>query len=631
MQVLSLKIENLKSIRELEISFEDVTALMGANNAGKSTVLKAMELFFSASVNLSDDDYHKRSVDQILITLTFGLLTPAEREEFGSAVIDNTITIQRSLGPTHENHLQYSVLTNVFPGFEGIRLETNKTTKRVEFNRLADAIEGLERARNDQSVEDNMKAWEAENTDQLELRFLRGFFGAPNVANGKLKKKTALHFIPAVADADQEASKSKSPLIKLLSDISRQIYENRQEVQTFITKVNADFEELVAPDNFPQLASISESLTTSIQQYYKDSKLTANWQNQEGIKVQFPQPVIQIEDQGFPSSLANVGHGLQRAALFAIIQFLAEQDAQEDGDRFEEPQSDIILLIEEPEIYQHPHKQELISQAFYEICEDFSESTGIRFQIVFTTHSEKFIGISKFQSARILRRDSVDEIICHSASSISVKECCAHFAALLDKEPISEDAFEAKMHIFTREVCEGFFAEKVILVEGVTDKAIMDGYYQHLGRNRLAEGISIIQMDGKTKMDKPFYIFNKLGIPTFCIFDSDANKPPKKQKPAPNLLLQKIACADHPVEFPDGVFANFAAYENNLETYLKSVLEDGFEEDFDALSEEYGLPKSDILKTPMALTHVFARALEEGKVFEKLDSIVKAVDSTQSF
>ena len=289
------------------------------------------------------------------------------------------------------------------------------------------------------------------------------------------------------------------------------------------------------------------------------------------------------------------------------------------------------MLIEEPEIYQHPHKQELISQAFYEICEGFSESTGIRFQIVFTTHSEKFIGISKFQSARILRRECVDEIINHSASSVSVKDCCAHFATLLDKEPISEDAFEAKMHIFTREVCEGFFAEKVILVEGVTDRAIMDGYYQHLGRNRLAEGISIIPMDGKTKMDKPFHIFNKLGIPTFCIFDSDANKPAKKQKPAPNVLLQKIACADNPVDFPDGVFANYAAYEDNLEAYLKSVLGDEFEADFEALSEEYGLPKADILKTPMALNNVFARALAKGKVFEKLDRIVAAVNAAQSF
>lgn len=567
MQIDKLEIRNLRSIEYIEIGFEKVTALLGSNNAGKSTVLRALQIFFDSAPKVEDDDFHKRAAQEIEVSITFRDTTPAEVEGFGAAILDGKMTVSRKfLKDKGDQHLAYSVMAKSYRPFEPIRQETNKTKKRADFNALADATDDLERATSADDADAKMVAWEAAHPERLELMSVGGFFGFPNVANGKLRKKTSVHFVPAVADASEQTSDPRrSPIIVLLADIAKQIYENRQEVQDFVAQANTNFSELVSPARFPELANISGRLTETIQKYYQGSRLLADWEVDQGIKVTFPQPVIRIEDNGFLSGLQNVGHGLQRASLFSVIEFLATSSAQPGAELFAEAQSDIILLVEEPEIYQHPIKQLVINDAFHLICQNFSAQTGIRFQIVFATHSEKFIGISKFHSARILRKHTEEDHSRHTASSLNLRECSEYFANLLNRQAMADEAFEAKMHIFSRELCEGFFADKVILVEGVTDKAILEGAYRAAGRDVRAEGISIIPVDGKNKLDKPFYIFGKLGIPTFAVFDSDARKGQGNRRIPCNHILQKIAGVEAPEDLPSGCFDRFAAFEGNIE------------------------------------------------------------------
>lgn len=630
MRIKKLLVKNLRSIKELEVGFDAVTALIGSNNVGKSTVLKALEIFFEAAPRLNPDDYHNRDDEDIEVIVEFADLVPAEIEEFGTAVVSNTLTVKRVFSKQRDDDLQYEALANTFPPFAEIRSISNKTDRRSKFNEIASLTDGLATVRTADAADEAMLEWEAAHPAELELAFRRGFFGAPNVASGKLKKKTSLHLVPAVADAkDETGDPKKSPIISLLSEISKQIYENRKEVIDFVERAREQFSELVDPQKIPELGGISDLLTSAVRRYYKDSKLLADWQLQEGVAVDFPKPTIRVEDHGFQTVLENVGHGLQRASLFAIIQFLAERSLSESQeDDFDQAQSDIILLVEEPEIYQHPHKQLVISDAFHAICESFSKSTGIRFQVIFTTHSEKFVGIHRFQSARILRKLDGLGSPSHSAKSVSVSQCSEYFAALLGKEPMSDEAFEAKMHIFSREVCEGFFAEKVILVEGVTDKAVIEGFYRNKGINAVAEAIAIVAVEGKTKMDKPLYVFSSLGIPTYPVFDSDLRKGHQKRRPAANRLLQQIVGVDQPSDFPNGVFPRFCAFEGNLETYLKERIgEDEYLAIFGEISEEFGLSTDDLCKTPLAVARLVERGVGAGKSFEIFDELLHAVDN----
>ena len=47
MQIGRIAIRNFRCLEEISVDFGNLTSLVGANNAGKSTILKAIDIFFS--------------------------------------------------------------------------------------------------------------------------------------------------------------------------------------------------------------------------------------------------------------------------------------------------------------------------------------------------------------------------------------------------------------------------------------------------------------------------------------------------------------------------------------------------------------------------------------------------------
>lgn len=629
MQIKSIEVKNLRALKSVSLSFESLTALLGANNAGKSSILKSIDLFFEASPKITREDFCSLGdAEQIEITLTFHRLTAGEVVEFSTAVIEGEVTISRLLSLDANESGHYSVLAKTFSGFDEIRDETNGTKKRSLYNKIRAEYELPEIATfND--IPAAFQAWENANPAKLESKKVRGFFGAINVANGKLKKKTGVHLVPAVRDvAVETADPKRGAVISLLADVARQTFENRKDIAEFIEGAKKKFSELADPEKVPQLSGISSLLTASIQKFYADSKLSALWEPGEGVSVTYPSARLVVDHGGVTTDLSRVGHGLQRAAVFSIVQFLAEQRSNNDiAGEFPEAASDIILLVEEPEIYQHPAKQLVIYDAFKNITGGHNKATGIRVQIIYTTHSEKFVRMSDFNIARIVRRSLGDAPV-NSVSELSLSRCSDAFSKFFvpPRNAMSDEAFAAKLHIFSREVCEGFFAEKVILVEGVTDKAILEAAYRVANRDIHQEALSIISMDGKTKLDKPAYIFWQLGIPCFLAFDNDAGKKEEK-KAGTNRLLQKICDVAEPEDYPEGCTDRFCSFGGTIERFIKERLgNEHYEKVFNEVSDEFGLDYDDLKKTPAALTEVFLRALALGVEFPLINDIVQKVD-----
>ena len=362
-----------------------------------------------------------------------------------------------------------------------------------------------------EEIEIALRAWEAAHPDRLVKIRRKGFFGALNVANGKLKRRTSVNLIPAVKDAATEINDGKrSPVLQLLQTITDQTI-NRQEYQAYYEEALAKFTALTDPASIPQLGNIGEGLTNCLQQYYSDANLVADWERLDPISVNFPTPRLSVGHREVGTGVEFVGHGLQRAILFAIMQYLAENEPRGEPvtATYDVAQSDIMILIEEPEIYQHPSKQVLIYEALAKIVEAFNTETGIRFQIIYTTHSEKLVDVTNFGGVRIIRKELLSGAKLRTlCSSYTLDECRCKMAEIVGAQvPMSKTAFAAKLHIITREVSEGFFASRIILVEGVTDRAILEGAYRSVGRSPRKENICIISMDGKTKIDKPALIF----------------------------------------------------------------------------------------------------------------------------
>lgn len=629
MQIQSLHVKNFRCLKDAKITFENLTTLIGGNNAGKSTFLKAIEYFFEAAPKLTANDFSLKSIDEdIEITIEFKNFTPDEISEFGNAIINERMIVTRQLAFLDKEKNLYAVHRNSFEGFNEVRNTAGKQNKLKAYRAIRDTIAELPNVTKADDIEVHLDNWENKNPEKLSLQKNRSFFGEPNVASGKLKKRTGVYLIPAVRDATEDATNPKnSAIIELLSEISRQTIENKQEMKEFLEKTKNEFEKLSDPSGIPELSNISEQLTDEIQKYYYDAELTADWQGNEEPIFKYAKPSLTIKHRGIQTDLSHVGHGLQRAALFSVVQYLAEQKSLVEGDdiEFGNAASDIIILVEEPEIYQHPSKQLVIYEAFKKITESFNKSTGIRVQIMYATHSEKFINMSKFETVRIVRNEFRNEQLNNKISSVSISHCSQFFAELTNKpKPMSDEGFSGKLHIFTREVCEGFFAKKVILVEGITDKAILEAAYASKGIDVHQDAIAILSLEGKGKLDKPYFIFSNLDIPTYLIFDNDL---PKENQIKQNHLLQQLCGISEPEDFPVICNDQFCSLNVNLESYLKDRLVDKFNHFYEMVAKQHGLDRKDINKTPFAIATLFTQAENKGFTFPIFDQIIEKVDA----
>jgi len=73
-QLKQLRVHGFRGLDNLEIDFEPTTVLVGTNNAGKTTVLKSLQLVLSNSFQITDDDFHFTDAitrDKIVIDILF--------------------------------------------------------------------------------------------------------------------------------------------------------------------------------------------------------------------------------------------------------------------------------------------------------------------------------------------------------------------------------------------------------------------------------------------------------------------------------------------------------------------------------------------------------------------------------
>lgn len=57
-QLKQLRVHGFRGLDNLEVDFEPTTVLVGTNNAGKTTLLKALQLALSNAFQITDDDFH---------------------------------------------------------------------------------------------------------------------------------------------------------------------------------------------------------------------------------------------------------------------------------------------------------------------------------------------------------------------------------------------------------------------------------------------------------------------------------------------------------------------------------------------------------------------------------------------
>lgn len=638
----SIHIRNFRSILDETLTCDILTVLIGRNGSGKSSFLMALNLFYDQSAKVDEEDYYNRDTGkEIQIAITFKILSDDAKKLFASYMQGDCLTVERvftwnkgkPIGTYHGSSKQNTE-------FKEIRESGGAREQRPKYEAIREKY-GLPRWSNQGSALEAMKQWEENNQDKCERHRDDGkFFGFTGVGTGYLGRYTRFLFVPAVREASEDAQEGKGSLFSILMDlVVRSVIATREAYIKLKEETQASYEEIMNPDNLPELQSLGENITKTLQNFVPDAELQLSWQKLSSVDIPMPQADIKLVEDGFGAAVSRTGHGLQRAFVITSLQHLVlaqSLQTRESGDIDTEIAGKLpsfVVAIEEPELYQHPSRQRHFADILYKLATGKIPGVAEKTQILYATHSPLFVGIDRINQLRLLRKvpneDDLPKVTSVTRTTLDDVAKCVWEANDCKGERYTDESLQARLKtIMTPWMNEGFFAEVVVLVEGPDDHAAILGVAQSKGHNFESMGICVIPCHGKANIDRPAVIFGKLDIPVYALWDGDKGE--SGAKPEDNHRLLRLfgkTIEDYPAFIDD----DCACLEVKLENTLLSEIGPDFAILFQQQQDDLGIPKKNLAtKNPVVFERTIAAARQKGKTCNTLEQIVDKVVSLKT-
>ena len=513
MKIKSIGIQNFKTFSHdtVTFSFSNLTALIGENSVGKSNILEALDLFFNfTKAKISTKSFHHDNyLKPIIIELTFHDLNATELKTFKS-------------------HLDEIGNLTITQHIEAITTEEEKLLEEASIEEI-DFIESKHGTKL-QPIADydwtilqegkvptktNLKAWWKKDLKVGDFDF-KSLFEAPaeptqEVYVEKLKELWKLHFdkipqervtgdekvlgwksilkanlpkyfyIPAIKNVADDLKNTKtSALGELINWLSNSVSKEIKE--EFKVKSGELVEELLKKiDNDgagnSKIGAINKALNENIG-FDIGCSLELKFGSPEIEDIVFPQPKVFAND-GYNSELTEKGHGVQRLALFSLLRTYNTFDFGKSSN-----ERNMIIGIEEPEIYLHPP----LKRSTYSLLKKLSSGKD---QVVYCTHDSLFLSVENFDEIRLFRK-SDDKNPITKVFELSIAQVIEYYKKIY-KITIDEKSIRHRFyHIIDESKNEGFFARKIVLIEGETEKYALPNYFKAMGFDLDANRIALI-------------------------------------------------------------------------------------------------------------------------------------------
>ncbi len=651
MIISSINVKNFRSIYDETLYFNNLTALLGPNGAGKSSFLKALDFFYNPETRYSKDDFYNKDTGtpenprNIEITITYSEMNNYEKNRFQKYVKDNKLIVKKIFEwPRKKGSQRYYGKHLQNPDFDKFRNVKGAAALRKEYKELQIKYHDLPDYTTKDTALLSLKESEELNPSDCTLKQDEGqFFGFHEVGKSKLEEFTRFIYIPAVHDASEEATDNKQSVFTQIMDlVVRGALSQKKEFTELETNFQEKYDNFIE-DEEDSLKKLKADINKTLGIYVPNATVAIDWQH-ENIKLPTPTADLEIIEDGYSSSVERCGHGLQRAYIMSMFQYLAKITSQntpdkEEGESAPKIPPTIVIGIEEPEIYQHPNMQRYLSRILNKLAEGSVKGVAEKFQIVFSTHSPLFVNIENFESIRRLNKYQLDEgkpNITHidSTNFAEVVDLIANCES--NDSDLTPHGFKGRIKaIMTPWMNEGFFADMIVLVEGVTDRAAIIGYSKaiknQLDKDMEVNGISVIPCMGKNSMHQPYAIFTKLNIPVYCIWDSDFKKFETKNENKQQKEIDKHhrllkLCGHAPEDWPNTVTDNHACFHNNLEDTLRSEIGKSV---YDQIVQDcvnfYSMSKRDAIKRPKVVERLVKKSKSNGNSSETLENIIEAI------
>lgn len=516
-----------------------LTGLVGQNNAGKSNILRALLLFFSnldsseKSVRIAQNlDYHCCSPEEdstspdarICIEILFRLDQEEEIESLEdyrvNAELEQEATTLLCLGAVwkFDGSCHWYIRQNL--ASSGVQ-EIGSDLRSSALRRIAGSLPRF--------------YWLPTGIDISKEQQIRGSKYLKSLVDDVVEEIKELQSI------DEESVEEE------LSKDERRLRQQLQMTQASLQGLRDELEQLKdLPSPLNELASLlvsnMEPIMPGVEAWFEyTSALPTDYWKWLDVSM------IRLDD-GWPTSISEKGHGAQRTFAVALLQAYAAYKARKIG---EHP---YILAIEEPEIYMHPHVARALSATL--------ESLSCDGQVLFSTHSPTFVQPLDWENLVLVTKRGASSVLTQISRSALDDE---------QREKIRRNV-EAKE-------CEMFFARRVLLVEGKTERFAIPGFIKTLKNDKshpirydLDEmGVSILAVGGSGNFGPFLTLLKSFGIPLCILVDADAIGTTVSQMRQAGLLTRDE------IDELNGYGDDFDAKQNWLVKHNCFVLKGDFE------------------------------------------------------
>ena len=555
MKLVELGVENFRSIKKLEnFRVEPLQALVGENNSGKSNILRSIECFLSSgSAGVKPEDFHDRK-SAMKIEVKFGGLNDQERRRLRPYLLDGHLTFQKKLSVdpdqgkvASEYHGYKAEPKDWWLSVEKILEEKGARPKWDEIAEENGIIEyvRLEGGRvNKESYKKGVEKFLQEHDhveyDEPKLCDAKAF-GFQQVLLADLPK---FFLLPAISDYSDEIDRRSSSTVfrRLMANLIDRIMTSDPGYEK-IGKTFAELHQLLNPpaeddqDRRPHsLREVETTLRDTVGRLMpgvRDVQMTVQIDQAKDV---FSKGVALKVDDGVLTDVLLKGHGMQRSIIFSLLQMLMKSAGTGED-------SPIILAIEEPELYIHPHAQRRI----YRVLKEFAgvlngdDSAGDFDQVLYSTHSPRFVDVSQYERIAVVRKNP--------ETGTETRQCEAGVLGI----PEEEKGFQL-LSSFDLKHNEMFFARHCILVEGREDEIGIIATLRKL--KRIVDlpdeiGLSITPCGGKLNIPKFQKVLNAFGFSYGVLLELDGCKPESKQHSSIIENLNGNSVAEIPEKLED--------------------------------------------------------------------------------
>ena len=468
-----LTISNFRAIgpNPVTIELDDIVVLVGPNNAGKSSILRAYEVVMESG-----------KANELAIEDFPGACVPKDGQNNGFPTIELETVLYADSTPPATHWIDVKENGDRHVRERWVWRNVGKPEKRGFNVELGD--------------------WDREH----------GPWGAAGIAQ---INRPEPHRIEAFANPEEQAGK----IIQLLSeaikeklkDVSKKTQNvggEKSQYETLLDSV-ADLQKRVAEDAMAAIKDVNEDLSRSISDVFPDYSITLDARPEEDLEkvISFfkSSPVLKMGPTGgHQSTLERQGSGARRTLLWTALRILAEhaRAKKEKGDASERPH---VLLIDEPEMCLHP-------SAIRDACRVlYSLPQSKKWQVMVTTHSPVFIDLSRDNTSIVrVQREANGEI---TGTTIYRPE---------RSELSADEKEELKLlNVYDPHVAEFFFGGKTIVVEGDTEHS---AFKEIAGSDERFRDVHVVRARGKFTIVALCKILNQFGAAYSVLHDADLPK-----------------------------------------------------------------------------------------------------------